>query len=785
MLYVLRDILKKNNRICIIGAIFCIVVGIVCVKLSLAWEDCGDFVECTNSSCVGYKKEKFVWVLEQGTLGYCGLCRTKYSLNEPCKDNYDTVAMVEKKKKLEMMIDSFPLWGNTWMIGKGNNKLIYTTVSPTNPTHLVKVTLPTREEARSGRSGNFIFQWATFTDSLFYMSSTHLLNDAIKQFKENELIVPVSVWFDGMLNGRDTAFSFSRQTIKDTIWSVDSLLAEKGVETGGTRFIYGETKMNVYDSILDEMRVEYLHDTILWDGNRALRENWLWFNEKPLAWIETSFELSKDRFPVKQEISVDMDKPITMATDPETGLNVAQFDAVRNFEKEFIIPTADTIYYKSEVTFDNYPEHRDYCRKGVCYEYFEADHYQIPDFEFWTMHIFPVVKLYPRNAAGNKMMRDYLAMGMREARENVKWSIKYMNFRSEMLLPFKDKDGNWVIELKDTTGYGDDVYSMIRPLQNYRKPYLSDSASVMISVQFKEGEFWQNNVPEIIKISLSLKDGTNGEYDNFNDFEVARKPDRIIKVGRYGFYDDYAVEQAILRLYVENEYEDSLVRGVDSRCRDNWKQTDVDVAEKYRFEMLDTTYTNPEDPSDIRLIRPVSYTSLQGGINKNILFFDSTYTDRRFFYNDCPCLPIQTLNGVTASQLREIIFKMPPVCEINSMINAMYVLQRSMEYLVKEYEVKMLLGRIAMLGFALEKKMELYINKKFTPQMISRSTMNCPQTWELNFRDTLTQWPLYAGQSFDEDSPMFQNYKLVTDLYTDPELVFLWQYQWKPLPIFN
>jgi hypothetical protein len=282
------------------------------------------------------------------------------------------------------MLDLFPLWGSTWLFGKGDHEDAYPSVSKAVPTHLIKVTFP-----HSWRGGNIIFEWAIFT-GLSFKSTGHLLNEAHHQFSQNKIEIDAVLWAGfpfrneftkasetGRTIQRDTLMSIVRRTVSDSLWTCDSAFMAGKLE------YHGEMYMSYFceNSFVDTTR-SWSEMGDLWSRDT------IWHKSKPTAWgrlPNTEAYRKEYHFyheTIKQGIRPDPLSPI---------------------------PPDTVVFYKTldpDASTHGIVEH---CIGDYCYENIRCDTQKLPDFYFWQIHLFPVVKWFPRNPSSGTPIMGYYA----------------------------------------------------------------------------------------------------------------------------------------------------------------------------------------------------------------------------------------------------------------------------------------------------------------------------------------------------------------------------------------
>jgi hypothetical protein len=422
--------------------------------------------------------------------------------------------------ELDNLYQTFPLKGQTWLFGSGNNLHVYNMIGNSAPTRLVMVSFP------DGPGGDFVLWWANFT-GLNFKSVSHLINEAVAQFQRNRIALPYDVWH----TSTDTIITIEQRNAPDTLWSCDSIFANtKSLYPAWRAFRYipvgfggGGDSAKTWNNV-----------------NGANRGSWAWFRERPVAWAEMQFDrINKTRF-----------------------VHEVDYDSAYQFQKGFGPPVR---YYKTLSLDGGFV---DYCEgepeKGSCYEYIDCNTYAVSPIRYWQIHLFPVAKWFPREpSTGHPIVNDTFAMDFREAKKRRQNSIDNYN-----------KSG-----VKDTVFFGTDT--IVRSSTIWRSPYFSDSASTVVSAQFlaDSGVVPVNRDRFMTSITKLAKDGELP----FDNFHLDRVPNRIIRVEGGWTGVRQSVERAILRLYAETEVDDSLYKTITYRCGSSWYFADIEVAEKYRF----------------------------------------------------------------------------------------------------------------------------------------------------------------------------------------------------------
>ena len=621
-------------------------------------------------------------------------------------------------------LDSFPLWNSTWIAGKGQNDRIYPSISKAIPTHLIKVTFPqkpdlVRQDDRYDRpfniSSEITLEYAILTGQR-YKSTSGMINDALRQFQRNKVTIRVDSLIEMAVRNEDAPIMISRRSVQDTLWfcdfdfnRVDRARAGKPDAYTEYRIIYRE---NGADTVLTwRPRIGIGHTVLATSvGTKTINAgDTLFFSEKPIA------------LGVFPRIS-----------DPRG----------RAYEKDTIIydlggGRSAREFYKDKRAYGDEDGWRDHCDEQYCYERIHLSAVggsRQPGFNFWQVHLASAVWWYPYDAYGRgPIIHDSLKMTFKKAKEMRNESIKYSD----------------VVSYRPEYGDIDSFARRMTLLKNYRRPHYSDSASCVISFQFQEGiNDGQLNrrifgLPEILYTAFSKPAANTGNNPTrkFDDFSVNRIPNRIVRIPNM----PDAVPVAIMRLYAESRVEDELAKNTPYRCGAAWRETDTKVGEDHRFP---DSVVFEEKRKNWQLGMPIVPLWRQkddwifpGGTDEELVFA-AGYSDKKYTYNHCACLPIPELNNITASELRTIVYKMPPLCAVPSMANALYVLLEAQKYLTNEHDLNMLHKRIVMVYNSIEERSAFY--RALTPAQIQRGEAACVDSWEVYFRDNAGR-PLYRS----------------------------------------
>jgi len=524
-------------------------------------------------------------------------------------------------------------------------------------------------------NGDISMKWANLT-GLNFKSTAHLLNEVNYQFSrmENNLKKPYR-------EAKDSVLSISRRNVPDTVWSCDEYFNKNSASSG-------------YWGVRDvaDTSGKFVRWTPSYKGT--------YYKSKPICVEIINYERDN---PLDKKAA----EYIYTGKLNDTTIS-AKYRRVR--------------YYNSMNVNEAEKEFIDYCDKERCYEYqSKAPKPAVPDFKFYQIHLFPLTKWYPRQQprSGQPMLNDSLVMNMFVARDRRIESIRRIN-------NIGDTGAIFYPYYPDTSYMAQWIW--------YRSPYYSDSASTVVSAQF----FWDGISPvssKHLKTSM-VKDDPSYRDKGFEGFYINRLPDRIVKLNNTSSYE---VGLGVLRLYAESDDDDAKIVRMYSECPD-WKSKDITIGNKYRFPEVRDEYWKVKK-GDGNYYEPTDH--INGGTLVDLTDVDSNYVENRYVYNGCPCLQIDSLNGYTASDLRSFLYRTPPLCDEMSMSNALYVLWAAWKdkHITDKSDVFLLKRRAVQIGTALldKAKFNARIRKEFPQtwtQKINDAVSFCPQTWEVNFRDT-------------------------------------------------
>ena len=505
---------------------------------------------------------------------------------------------------------NFPLLGSTWLVSKGQNTRIHPTVSKSIPTHIIKIAFPSSSSIIS-RNGAIRISWANFCYRE-YNCTARMIEDALAQFARNDTVLDISDYLRNFDTDNEAVMSMTYRTLYDTIYSCE----DDFKRTSG----YAMFKV-----LYNNEEVSYFPGGV---GEK------LWHRSYPLAWGVVSALSRTSQYPFKDKDNAKWFK------DPN-----------------------------SSVSEDGW---KDYCDSQWCYERIPCTETRSVPFSFWQVHLFPMVKWYPRDIfTGLPILRDELKMDFKTAQRKKAESIQ----KSDNL-----------------------------DLKYYRNPYFSDSASCALSFQFLD-----NVLPG--ETPLSQRDFVSTRY--FSDTQRVgepglelyfdRIPGRIIRIKQ----EVNAVEKAILRMYAEDSVDDAHASDVYERCGYNWAETDKMVGD-LRYP---PSIQSPAAP-------------LKMGPN---------FTERKYSYHGCPCLGVPELNNFTASEIKGFIYQAPPLCSVKDMSNAMYIYQTAFSKLNDVSDRAMIIRRMFVVHASLLDRINFNTANRLTQAQIDAYSASCAGSWVNKF----------------------------------------------------
>jgi len=416
------------------------------------------------------------------------------------------------------------------------------------------------------------------------------------------------------------------QPFNDTIWSGDRDLVERPWKYRGVGRRAGNT-----DSLF-----EY------YELNR-LRNHSVFFRTKPIYYG-------------RRYATYEDEKLYSIASTDDDGETIfLQNDKYINEKNTWGKQDVQGIGYvdlqslKKEPVFVNY-------RKGdYVYEYIPCKlQFKTASIGYWQVHIHPQVWYYPRDPFnGQGVISDELKMNPQQAQEK----------RSASL------------------GDPDNL-----DLKYYRNPFLSDSASVIISFAFCE--IPNTNMARLNSISLA---------DSV--VQINHYPPAMYRVSSYSdpaTWSNY--RESLYMLYSKDSTDEIFNSRIDARC----------IAWEYK------------DLKNADLIFPPKL-QVPGSLVR-----DRNVDDGLLTYNGCPCNQIRELKNLTPVQLRRLVFLTAPMCDRNEMIKVVNLYDAFFPYLKNKNDQNLIIQKRASMVKVIQ---ERDVRAAKAGADWSAKNERCPDTW--------------------------------------------------------
>lgn len=359
-----------------------------------------------------------------------------------------------------------------------------------------------------------------------------------------------------------------------------------------------------------------------------------------------------------------VEKPVAWARRPRVDPADAQ-----KYSMTIQVPMTDSTMqteYISNVTLSgssaNTPPFTDYCTDQYCFE--GVNNYQVKtaNLGYWQVHVFPVIAYYPRNVENGAPIYVDTPMTRKQA------------------IAMKQKSLN----NPDAIDY-----------KTYRNPYLSDSASVILSIAFTDDGTPQDPMNKRSYIWLSGSAiGSKMSYEHF--------PTRMYRVPDNSSLQ--ACLETLLMSYTADDDHAEQMRTLDTRCP-GWPDIDRKNSE-YIFPLKDR----------------------QNGHNKK----DESVNTGLFSYNNCPCTYVEPYH-LTPVQLRKYLYKAIPTCSYTAMLKAQAFYVKLQSILTAPADLNVLGERLNTVNKMIAIRTSIY---KTNPNQDWQSgEKQCPVSWA----DTLAQ----------------------------------------------
>lgn len=315
----------------------------------------------------------------------------------------------------------------------------------------------------------------------------------------------------------------------------------------------------------------------------------------------------------------------------------------------------------------------DHCDEEYCYERLDIRQQDVAVFtrSYWQLHIFPQAWYYPVDMYGNPMMIDTAKKTIQQADSLRRASIDDPSHLS---------------------------------LKYWRRPYLSDSASCIISIAFQDAADQEQNLVRRDYIPLR-----GSRVDSLGNVEAARMaydhiPRRMYRVTPYS----NSLLRCIEKLYTESEEEEQWAEDIDLNCGSAWMDID---------EVVGRTIWDMDEHGVM---------TRREGVDAS-----------RFFYNGCPCAGISTINDRTAGELADAMNYRVPTCDVNDIRAALTLYRHAATHLphysfIPDKVVRLAQTKMRVAQIVLTRKERQLAS--YTPLQRARIQRRCDRTWVDEFR---------------------------------------------------
>jgi len=338
-----------------------------------------------------------------------------------------------------------------------------------------------------------------------------------------------------------------------------------------------------------------------------------------------------------------------------------------NDDEQIFLRNDNYIEEKSEISdlgktdlksFQQQPGFVSYRKDRTVYEEISVEYsFKTSNIGYWQVHLHPEVWYYPRDPFnGDPIINDDLKMTQKQAFDKREQSLQ-------------NPDN---LDLK-----------------YYRNPYLSDSASVIISFAFADigPKMKEQDAIDLVDETMHLNHYPQRMYRVLTQVP----PTNWIMYG-----------DPLFKLYSKTPEEEVYFSNISSRCP-SWEVSDERNAQIIFPEKL-------QQPG--RLVRD---KSIDNGI---------------FTYDGCPCSKISTLRNLTAVQLRKLIFLTPPMCDRNEMVKVISIYDAVAPYLKNKNDNGLLFQRKQYVLKVIEER-DAQAKKAGVSWVDSEG--RCPSTWAETF----------------------------------------------------
>jgi hypothetical protein len=384
------------------------------------------------------------------------------------------------------------------------------------------------------------------------------------------------------------------QVYDDTVWTVNQAILRAFKSDG---FDHAEKRQGT--EITEYDRSAGGEDSL----NAEIMDSRGYTKEKPVAWLRRTKSLNDNQV-------------FTVAVLDDETKKYFYYKGV-NSDKNQTINGGPTIPQFNQSN----SEINEYCDDQYFYKLVDSLDSKTENLGYWQVHAYPEVAYYPRDpSSGQPIIFKDLAFGIDSAMVRKKRSL--------------DNPNN-------------------NDLKYYRDPYLSDSASTIISFAFiDDGGIALNQ-----RQSIWLSGSAIGSKISFEHY-----PNKMYSATALG------LETAVRMLYSNGEGEEIFARTLEDRCP-GWNAVD-------QINGMD--------------IFPPAKRSANGTSYER----DWSVDDGVYLYDECPCARQSDLGGKTKAEIRRFIFKPVPTCSYEDITRAESFYIRMQPVLTAQKDQEMLYRRL-------------------------------------------------------------------------------------------
>jgi hypothetical protein len=432
-------------------------------------------------------------------------------------------------------LEEFPLWGQTWIIGEGENSWIYPSAARFRPQKVALVTFNT---------DTIDIRYANLETCPPMYSTAEAINEMMKQFDKEEKEIKVS--FDE-INTEYSSLQIEYYPYNDTTWSLHSYAERLSNITG-----YTYTK---YILRFGTKEVECDGEVFSDDENS---EDDKWTTTKPLL---TTYREARAEDVENFDTSV-----VAVSMDCDTsGKNCTEIYVPKGVDAMNIDEYASQLIKRPFQVMEIIEYHP--CDVSI-------GEYETKNIGFWRLHVAPEVWFTRRNRDGSILsLIDSVEM-WRNGSVYKKGNEIYAKSEGEHVLGLPYREAmNKRKAMVEKSGSGVSNSAELGEVTIWINPVLSSVASTIVSVSFR-GDV--ENFGD--KIFLDSQDPDMRDSVN-NKLYFAHNPPRMYRV------DNNKIEQAAIKLHAQNNLEEEEAKNLLD-CP-NWKYTDS-ITSTYIFPEYDS-----------------------------------------------------------------------------------------------------------------------------------------------------------------------------------------------------